>query len=388
MMVETYENFMVFGLESTGEKVNLNLSEEEFSANNGQNVLDSNQVLVIIKEDLRRIFIWKGVNSHVRKKFISSRVASELQNDLVVKAHFHRCKIISVDQGDEPDEFMRAFGFTAVELPKFIERDSEEYRQIHATTIKEVAEMSDKEVHTWSGPPPVLDDEFAPPVIAAKVGKELIAEPKQFTLPKIPATPIVSTISPKVNNKHMIEKIVSNEVPTNFKRQNLILGNFQLYGATVKKANVFGEEVEETVWEPVSSIPKGPIELTNRTIRLYTNGTSGKIEGIEILQKQDAPKLVRKVEEIKDEIDYNSWTVSNLKLYCKKHNIRVPSSYRKAQIIELILKGPPEESIDNWVDYNRWTVKQLKEYCSENNIKVLSSYRKAELVKLVKEHQK
>ena len=35
-MVETYENFMVFGLESTGEKVNLNLTEDEFRANNGQ----------------------------------------------------------------------------------------------------------------------------------------------------------------------------------------------------------------------------------------------------------------------------------------------------------------------------------------------------------------
>jgi hypothetical protein len=378
MMVETYENFMVFGLESTGEKVNLNLTEEEFRANNGQNVLDSNQVLVIVKEDLRRIFIWKGVNSHVRKKFISSRVAAELQKDLVTKAHFHRCKIISVDQGDEPEEFMRAFGLTAVEVPKFIERESEEFRQIHATTIKEVAKMSEKEVHTWSGPPPTLEDEGLPQVIPKK----------QFALPKIPATPIASTISPKVNNKHIIEKIVNNEVPPNFKRQNLILGTFQLYGATVKKANVFGEEVEDTVWDPVNSIPEGPIELTERTIRLYTNGSSGKIEGIEILQKLDAPKLVRKVDEIKEEINYNSWTVSNLKLYCKQNNIRVPSSYRKAQIIELIRKGPPKESIDNWVDYNRWTVKQLKEYCHENNIKVLSSYRKADLIKLVKEHQK
>jgi len=100
------------------------------------------------------------------------------------------------------------------------------------------------------------------------------------------------------------------------------------------------------------------------------------------------PKIVRKVSEIKHEIDYNTWTVSNLKLYCKKNNIRVPSSYRKAQIIELILSGPSQESIDNWVDYNRWTVKQLKEYCNENGIKVLSSYKKADLIKLVKEHQK
>ncbi|MFX1448437.1 MAG: hypothetical protein ACFFCG_09930, partial [Promethearchaeota archaeon] len=63
MMVETYENFMVYELESTGEKVKLDITEDEFRANNGQNVLDSKQVLVIVKEDLRRIYIWKGVNA-------------------------------------------------------------------------------------------------------------------------------------------------------------------------------------------------------------------------------------------------------------------------------------------------------------------------------------
>ena len=385
MMAETYENFMVYGLESTGEKVNLNLTEKEFRAENGQNVLDSNQVLVIVKEDLRRIFIWKGVNSHVRKKFISSRIAAELQNDLVHKAHFHRCKIISIDQGDEPDEFMRTFGFTAVEPPKFIDRDSDEFKQIHATTIREVAEISDKEIHTWNGPPPTIDGIAEPPAIKRNMDKKISSEPKQRSISTLDTTP---TISPKANNKYLIEKIVNNEVPANFKRQNLLIGTFQLYGAAVKTTKVFGEEVEETKWEPVNSIPKGPIELADRTIRLYTNDTLGKIEGIEILQNLSAPKLVRKVSEIKDEIDYNTWTVSNLKLFCKKNNIHVPSSYRKAQIIDLILKGPSQESVDNWIDYDKWTVEQLKEYCDENNIEVLSSYRKADLIKLVKEHQK
>ena len=376
MMAETYENFMIFGLESTGEKIKLDVSEDIFRANNGQNVLDSHQVLVIVKEDLRRIYIWKGVNSHVRKKFIASRIAAELQNDLVVNGHFHRCKIISVDQGDEPNDFMRAFGLKAVKVPEILDIDSKKYKEIHASTIKEVAEISDKDVHRWSGPPPTLNGATEPPVIAKKVEKEIS--------PKV----IEHLTPPKIENEHLIEKIVNNEVPANFKRQNLIIGDFQIYGAAVKKAKVFGEEVEEILWESVDSVPKGPIELNDRTIRLYTNDTSGKIEGIEILQKLETPKLVEKVTEKKDEIDYNTWTVSNLKLYCKKKNIHVPSSFRKAQIIELILNKPPQESIDNWIDYNKWTVKQLKDYCNENDIKVLSSYRKADLVKLVKEHQK
>jgi len=376
MMAETYENFMIFGLESTGEKVKLDISEDLFCANNGQNILNPHQVLVIVKEDLRRIYIWKGVNSHVRKKFIASRIAAELQNDLVVNGHFHRCKIISVDQGDEPNDFMRAFNFKSIEAPELLERDSIEFKQLHASSLKESAETSDKTVHGWNGPPPTLNGIVKSPVIVKKSVKGIAPKPKQSIKP------------PKVDDKQVIDKIVKNKVPADFKRQNLILGNFQIYGATVKKAKVFGKEVEEVEWEPVNSIPEGPIELTNRTIRLYINNNSGTIEGIEILQKLEAPKIEEKLSERKKETDYYSWTVSKLKLYCKENKISIPTSYRKAQIINLILGGPPQESTEQFLNYSKWTVKQLKEYCKENDIKVLASYRKAHLVKLVKEYNK
>jgi len=376
MMAETYENFMIFGLESTGEKVKLDISEDEFCANNGQNVLDPHQVLVIVKEDLRRIYIWKGVNSHVRKKFIASRIAADLQNDLVVNGHFHRCKIISVDQGDEPNDFMRAFNFKTIEVPEILERDSVEFKQLHTSSLKESVETSDKKVHRWKGPPPTLNGTVKSPVIVKKVDKVIAPKPKKSIKP------------PKLDNKSVIDKIVKNKVPADFKRQNLILGNFHIYGAVIKKAKVFGQEVEEVEWEPVNSIPEGPIVLTNRTIRLYTNGSSRTIEGIEILQKLEAPKVKKKIIVEKKEIDYNSWTVSKLKLYCKENNIQIPSTYRKAQIINLIRSGPPQEKVEQGVDYNKWTVKQLKEYCKENDIKIVSSYRKADLVKIVKEHKK
>jgi len=375
-MSEMYENFMIFGLESTGEKVKLDISEDTFRSNNGQNVLDPHQVLIIVKEGLRRIYIWKGVNSHVRKKFIASRIAAELQNDLVINSHFHRCKIISVDQGDEPNEFMRAFNFKSVEVPEILERDSIEFKQLHESSLKESAETKDKKVHGWQGPPPTLNDAIKSTPIVKKGKYDITPKPKQ------------AIKLPKLDNKKLIDKIVKNKVPANFKRQNLILGDFQIYGAAVKKAKIFGKEIEETEWEPVKSIPEGPIELNDRTIRLYVDANSGSIEGIEILQKIDTPKIEEIKKEPKKEMDYNSWTVKNLKLYCKESNITVPTSYRKAQIINLILGGPPQEIIEQPLDYNKWTVKQLKVYCRENNILVQSSYRKADIVKLVKEHNK
>ncbi|KKM60624.1 hypothetical protein LCGC14_1540020, partial [marine sediment metagenome] len=35
------------------------------------------------------------------------------------------------------------------------------------------------------------------------------------------------------------------------------------------------------------------------------------------------------------------------------------------------------------IDYNKWTVKQLKEFCRENNIKFPPKARKVEIVKIV-----
>ncbi len=109
--MKDYEEFMVYRLERTGDHTKLNITPEEL-----QNYLNPEQVLIILRKDLERIFIWKGVNSHVGEKFIASRVAADLQSDLDNKGHFHRCKIISVDQGDEPTEFLDAFGLDSMKI--------------------------------------------------------------------------------------------------------------------------------------------------------------------------------------------------------------------------------------------------------------------------------
>ncbi|MBD3340704.1 MAG: hypothetical protein GF353_16470, partial [Candidatus Lokiarchaeota archaeon] len=115
-MSDSYDYFMVYELNDSGERQRLNITEDYFREDNGQNILHPEQVVVIVKEDIRRIFIWKGSKSHVRKRFISSRVASALQEELVKEAAFHRCKIVSVDQGDEPREFLRTFNFKSMEV--------------------------------------------------------------------------------------------------------------------------------------------------------------------------------------------------------------------------------------------------------------------------------
>ncbi|MEJ2248411.1 MAG: hypothetical protein P8Y97_01980 [Candidatus Lokiarchaeota archaeon] len=134
IILENYTNFMIFDLLDSGHRKRLNITEEEFIEDNGESLFKDDAVILIVKEDVRRIYIWKGVESNVRKKFIASRVASKLQKELVKEANFHRCKIVSIDQGDEPKEFLQTFHLNLTK--KEPERESTPRYEISNTSQK------------------------------------------------------------------------------------------------------------------------------------------------------------------------------------------------------------------------------------------------------------
>jgi hypothetical protein len=109
-MAET-RSFFAYELKDEGELIKLDLSEKDLLHN-----LTPEKVLILIREDLRRIFIWKGARSPVKKRFMSSKAARELQSTLMKNASFHHCKIVSVDQGDEVQEFLDAFNLESMEV--------------------------------------------------------------------------------------------------------------------------------------------------------------------------------------------------------------------------------------------------------------------------------
>jgi len=376
-MSDTYENFMVYELDDSGERVKIDVTEDQFRENNGSNVLHSAHVVVIVKEDLRRIYIWKGAKSPVRKRFISSRVASALQEELINLAAFHRCKIVSVDQGDEVNDFLNAFHFESMAVEekladmrylRNVEREKMIDQGIVPDTSPKVVKVEKKEeAHVSPAlqeiqktrstqPPPKTQKAVPMPKSSAPTPK-----PKQTYQPPPERTSSPSQQSIGLSNdeqKSIKEKILNNEVPAGFKRQNLILGHI-LYGSVIKKVNVFGKSIEEEEWDKVTNLPKDTIEIDAHKIRVYFNQEKGIVEAIEILQdedkiisspskkpiskKSDTKKPVTKKPVKKEEItastelvDYNSWTVKELKSYCSTHGIDLPGSARKANIIQFI----------------------------------------------------
>ncbi|MHA1912832.1 MAG: hypothetical protein ACW986_15860 [Promethearchaeota archaeon] len=304
-MIETYSDFMIFGVKDTGEQHRLDITEEEFRQSNGSDVLFPSQVALIVKEQLRRIYIWKGMSSSVRKKFIASRVASRLQRSLMDMSNFHRCKIVSVDQGDEPTEFMDAFGFEIISnniassFPEVTQYINEEQTVLQKIQPKREEYGSIQEI------------EIKKPSFSYKKLKE------------------------NQKSRKVLKEILELEIPCNFVRKHVLIGNTTLYGLTIKKAEIFNESHEREEWDVISKLPREIYELEGQKLRIHFNRDLGKIEALEVLEKIQEPT---KPDNNKELVDYNSWTVKQLKQMCRESNIKIPSSYRKADIIRLVME--------------------------------------------------
>jgi hypothetical protein len=334
-----YETFMVYELDNSGERMRLDINEEDL-----QSILRPEQVLVIVREDLRRIFIWKGPKSPVRKRFISSRVAQAVQEDLMNDVRYHRCKIISVDAGDEPSEFLNAFKLESMEVTERLPdmryvRNIERERGVQAT----ITDVVSKPINTQNYISPALQD----------TSKGAISSYTPQIRTQISAIGLSEEHQQKIK-----EKIIKKEVPNNLKRSNLILGH-TLYAAVSKIAKVFGKDVEEIEWEPIKKVPKEMIELANHMLRIYFDEKKGIVEAVEVLKKEIGSTLEKKtipptkskqasIDKVsakpKETVKFGSMTVKDLKAYAEENKITIPSNARKAEIITILEQSKEKKS--------------------------------------------
>ena len=275
---------MVFELDDEGEKVKLNWPQEELQEN-----LHPEQVLVIVREELRRIFIWKGPKSPVRKRFISSRVAQALQEELMKDARYHRCKIVSVDAGDEPAEFLRAFRLESMDVSERLE-DMRYVRNVEREGLLQQGYVVESKKST---PKAEKEEEYFSPALQ-ETDQKVVASSLTMSAPKprnisraksYPTSPKRGLSNEKIEK--LKEKILKTELSAGYKRLNLIIGH-TLFAAVSKTAKIFGKTVEETDWEPVKKVPEGMLELEDHVLRVYFDTKNGSVEALEVLEKADS----------------------------------------------------------------------------------------------------
>ncbi|QEE17147.2 hypothetical protein DSAG12_02979 [Promethearchaeum syntrophicum] len=307
-MMDDYKDFRCFSLLDDGEKEEIEVEQEKI-----EELFDTDKVFLLVRYDLRRLFIWKGPRAPVRKRFISSRVGAQLQQESA-KVAMH-LKIVSVDAGDEPVEFLRVFKLDPYEVDEqekiedmyYIRND--ERRKIEEAEIaaKIKAKKGKKKKEYWS---PVLEEEkrleqmqkAKAKAISTKAKAPVKASKKSVAKPKTSTSTSRQTQPPRKKfaehipsmdtltkdaEKLVLKEILKADCPKGFKRLNIVVES-SLYGPKKVTSELFGKKIEEIEWDRIKKIPEGSFDIESGQLRIRAK--NNKIQGIEIFTKSTNTK--------------------------------------------------------------------------------------------------
>ncbi len=230
--------------------------------------LKSDRVVVIVDENNKKIWIWKGSRVTVKQKFISARLASEIRSEKGI-----RYKVLTADEDDEPKEFIQLIDIEEV-----------------TPTIMEITEP---EAETIEEPEP------------AKEPVEEIVEPtpveKPEPIPK-PAPKVIPKPTPRIEEPKAKEKLIPLDKESiikeldefgaleGYKRELVIIGH-EAFTVAETKTNFFGKKTLKTSLAKITP-PKGTFFAEKYTPRVVVK--NGSVIAIEFWK--EVAKIEEKVE--------------------------------------------------------------------------------------------
>jgi hypothetical protein len=215
-----------------------------------KDVLNSEMVVLLVIDDQKMIYLWKGVNAKVRRKFIAARVSQDLRGQKGLNF-----RVESIDQGDEPNGFIQVVGGP-------VPMDSApEFSSIEPTPSA---------APSMAASQPLSQPQFIPPASTPSVA---ISQPVAGTQVELPGN-----IEDGV--KAIINEIEKHPPPPTYQRELVFIGPYAFSIAETKKV-VFGEENIQRRWE-LASPPEGQFLAKGYTPRAIIK--SGKVLAVELLK--------------------------------------------------------------------------------------------------------
>lgn len=304
-----YEDFIVFYLEDDGSYKKLEgVSQETLGK-----VLNDEEVLLVVREDMHRLYIWKGPKSPVRKRFISSKTAAGIQEEYRKNGGRH-LKIVSIDAGEEPVEFLAAFDLKPYQVTGVLE-DMKYIRNVDRDKMKEEAlqkELDEAKKAKEAKYVSPLEKEMAESPNSKSAEnevkesvKESVKEPVKEAVKvtvkesqkevKTAEKPLPSPVKkqkvaeeqkPQVSldkQQRILSDIMQMNPPEGFHRMNVIIGPY-LYASTINKSYVLGKLIEKQEWNQVTDIPTGVVDLNMEKIRIHIDEDLKIIKAIELFE--------------------------------------------------------------------------------------------------------
>ncbi len=238
--------------------------------------LETTKVVCIVDDETKSIYLWKGTQAGIRRKFIGARVATNLRTE-----YGFNFKVRPLDEGEEPPTFFTALDGTTTATrvikpgekappPKPPKPKTEAAAEPAVTSAPPPKPSASEPKPTTAAPPPKLQAASAPPP-KPKAAAPPPRPPSSAAAPQVPAEEIQS----------MISELESVAPPEGYERELLIVYN-ELFTVAEHKIAVFGQEKIERKFEKVKDPPEGTFMAEGFIPRVIVK--DGRVLGIELLK--------------------------------------------------------------------------------------------------------
>ncbi|NHJ02042.1 MAG: hypothetical protein EAX86_07835 [Candidatus Heimdallarchaeota archaeon] len=269
--------------------------------------LTQDNVFIIVEENARKIFIWKGEKAPVRRKFISAKAAQQMRAEEYGMVY----RIESLDPGLEGSDFLSIFGITATEAPEI------DYESDLATVMDSVpapaptmrptpapavtpqpapkietvpksvpisAETMQSAVKSTPKPvPATITPTESRPAPAARVSAPVTPSPKPTRVVK--ETEVVVTEPVRTSAIASLDeikvKLKELEIPQNMEREIIIVGNV-VFSVIKEHLALFSKDVVKL--EPMNDLPAGIFPASDYQVRLFIE--KEKVMFVELLRRK------------------------------------------------------------------------------------------------------
>ena len=257
-------------------KVNPDGTTTELTANGPiRDIMKSEEVYIIVVDEIRKIFLWLESNSNVRSKFVGAKRSQDIRGQ--VGLHYGS---VSVDEGDEDADLLRTMGGkTEAGIAKEITVDP----SVGGAAINPLREKA-----IFEPPRPAGGMNIAGSLDRARqnagplyTGSESMVQFMQD--------------DQNVNFEQIMQKLEEIQIPPGYERELIIIGN-HAYSIVEKVQNFLGKKQVEKVIEKVGTIPEGVFFAENYSPRILSE--NGKILAIEFLKRSEGEYGTKSKKEI------------------------------------------------------------------------------------------
>ena len=262
-----------------------------------KDIIKTNECYVITDDSIRKVFLWKGIASNVRSKFIGARMSQEIRGQVGMNY-----AVVPLDESEETDEFLTIIGGkTEAGYAKGVKGEKTAAAPAPSGgggKAKAAVKHPIREKQVFEAPKPAAGMNIAGSKKAASQNTGPLYTGKQSMTSYAPQE------EEQINFDVIMKKLEEVPIPSGYERELIIIGN-HAYSIVEKVQTFLGKKQTSKEIEQVGSIPEGIFFAEGYSPRVLSE--NGKIVAVEFLKitRKDikiAPEYKDKRKILKDQI--------------------------------------------------------------------------------------